>query len=78
MSTGRRGKQKVLAMMDQLLVPPDDPGTADVATADWRTEYHVVAALRALGHEVSCLGVGTDLGVIRLAIEEFQIGRAHV
>jgi D-alanine-D-alanine ligase len=63
---------KVLAMMDQLLVPPDDAGTADVATADWRTEYHVVEALRALGHEVRCLGVGTDLGVIRLALEDFR------
>ena len=72
MSKRRRGKLKVLAMMDQLLVPPDEPGDADVATADWRTEYHVVQALRGLGHEVRCLGVGTDLGVIRTAIEEFR------
>jgi D-alanine-D-alanine ligase len=57
--------------MDALLVPPDDPGDADLETVEWKTEYHVVAALRALGHEVHCLGVGTDLGVIRAAIEEF-------
>ncbi len=72
MSTRRRGKLKVLALMDRLLVPPDDPGDADVKTVEWKTEYHVVQALRALGHEVRCLGIGTDLGVIRTGIEELR------
>jgi D-alanine-D-alanine ligase len=72
MSTRRRGKLKVLALMEKVLVPPDDPGEVDPETAEWRTEYHVVQALRALGHEVRCLGVGTDLGVIRAGIEEFR------
>ena len=69
----RRGKLKVLALMDEVLVPPDEPpADADLAAAEWRTEYDVVQALRALGHEVRCRGVGTDLGVIRTAIEEFR------
>ena len=68
----RRGKLKILALMDGLLVPPDELGDADLETVEWRTEYHVVQALRALGHEVQCLGVGTDLGVIRPAIEAFK------
>ncbi len=74
MTTGkrRRGKLKILALMDRLLVPPDDPGEVDPETADWRTEFYVVQALRALGHEVQCLGVGTDLGVIRTGIEAFR------
>jgi D-alanine-D-alanine ligase len=72
MSARRRGRLKVLALMDKLLVPPDDPGDANLETVEWKTEYHVVQALRALGHEVRCLGVGTDLGVIRAAIEEFR------
>jgi D-alanine-D-alanine ligase len=72
MSTRRRGKLKVLALMDKLLVPPDDPGDADLASVEWKTEYHVVQALRGLGHEVRCLGIGTDLGVIRTGIEELR------
>jgi D-alanine-D-alanine ligase len=68
----RRGKLKLLALMDRLLLPPDEPGDANLETVEWRTEYHVVQALRALGHEVQCLGVGTDLGVIRPAIEGFR------
>jgi D-alanine-D-alanine ligase len=35
-------------------------------------EYDVVRALRTLGHEVSVLGVGTDLGAVRQAISEFK------
>jgi D-alanine-D-alanine ligase len=68
----RRGKLKVLAIMDSLLVPPDEPGDADLETVEWKTEFHVVRALRELGHEVRCLGVGTDLGVIRVGIEELR------
>ena len=68
----RRGKLKVLALMEKVLVPPDEPGDADLETVEWKTEYHVVQALRGLGHEVHCLGVATDLGVIRTGIEEFR------
>ena len=42
-----RGKLNVLALMDQVLVPPDDPGDANLETVEWKTEYHVVQALRA-------------------------------
>jgi D-alanine-D-alanine ligase len=68
----RRGRLKVLALMEKVLVPPDDPGDADLETVEWKTEFHVVQALRALGHDVRCLGVATDLGVIRTGIEEFH------
>jgi D-alanine-D-alanine ligase len=68
----RRGKLKVLALMDQVLLPPDEPGDADLETVEWKTEFHVVRALRELGHDVRNLGVATDLGVIRTGIEEFK------
>jgi len=71
-STRRRGKLKIMALMEKVLVPPDNPGDADLETVEWKTEFHVVRALRELGHEVHCLGVGTDLGVIRAGIEEFR------
>jgi D-alanine-D-alanine ligase len=70
--SGRKRRLRVLALMEDVLVPPDDPGDANLETVEWKTEFHVLRALRALGHEVGCRGVGTDLGVIRTAIEEFK------
>jgi D-alanine-D-alanine ligase len=65
-------KLRLLALMDEVLVPPDDVKGIDVSEAEWKTEFDVVSSLRELGHEVQCLGVGSDLGVIRNAIAEGQ------
>lgn len=65
-------KLRLLALMDEALVPPDDVKGIDVATADWKTEFDVVSTLRELGHEVQCLGVGSDLAVVRKAVGELQ------
>jgi len=40
--------------------------------AEWKTEYDVVTTLRKVGHEVKPLGVKSDLGVIRAAVEEWR------
>ena len=53
-------------------MPPDDPGDADMLAVPWKTEFDVVSTLRELGHEVRPLGVRSDLGVVREAIEEWQ------
>ncbi|NLX13876.1 MAG: ATP-grasp domain-containing protein [Phycisphaerales bacterium] len=64
-------KIRVLALMDKDLVPPDSiDDLTDEQLAPFKTEYDVTAALYELGHEVSPLGVGSDLGVIRHTIEE--------
>lgn len=65
-------KLRLLALMDEALVPPEDVRGIDVAEVDWKTEFDVVSTLREMGHEVQCLGVGSDLGVIRNAINELQ------
>lgn len=65
-------KLRVLALMHDYLVPPDDVRGQDIAAADWKTEYDVLKALKELGHEVRALGVKDDLGAIRQAKEEFQ------
>jgi D-alanine-D-alanine ligase len=65
-------KQRVLALVDETLVPPDAAGGQDLASAPWKMEYDVVHTLRQEGHEVLPVGVGSDLGVIRKAIQEFQ------
>jgi D-alanine-D-alanine ligase len=63
-------KLRVLALMHEDLIPPDDPAGVDLETADWKTEYDVVKTLRALGHEVQPLGVRSDLSAIRKAIDQ--------
>lgn len=63
---------RVLVLMHKDLVPPDPLNGQDPSQAEWKTEYDVVTTLRKLGHEVSPLGVKSDLGVIRTAVEEWR------
>lgn len=58
--------------MHEGLVPPDDVSGIDTMAAEWRMEYDVVSTLRKRGHEVHCLGIGTDLAQIRKGIEEIR------
>ncbi|MGQ0658931.1 MAG: D-alanine--D-alanine ligase family protein [Chromatiales bacterium] len=63
---------RILALMHADLVPPEDISGIDLSTVQWKTEHHVVLTLRQCGHEVKPLGVRSDLGVIRQAIEEWK------
>ncbi len=69
-------KYRILLMVDQKLVPPDD--TKDLSEAqidDFRTEYDVLTTLRRPGHEVRVVGIGDHLTELRETIDEF---RPHV
>jgi len=63
---------RVMALMHEDLIPPDELGDVNLESAEWRTEYDVVNTLRKAGHEVRPLGVRSDLGAIRAAIEEWK------
>ena len=63
---------RVLALLDRELMPPEHASEQEREGADWKMEYDVVHALRELGHDLHVQGVGSDLGVIRNAIEEFR------
>ena len=63
---------RVLVLMHKDLVPPDPLNGHDPSQAEWRTEYDVVTTLRKMGHDVRALGVKSDLGVIRSAVEEWH------
>ena len=66
-------KLRVLVLMHDYLVPPDDVTGQDPATAPWRTEYDVLTTVRdQLEHDVHVLGVKDDLAGIRQASEEFK------
>jgi D-alanine-D-alanine ligase len=68
-----RRRLRVLTLMHDYLVPPDDVSGHDVAAAEWRTEYDVLRTLRDdLQHDVRVLGVKDELGPIRLASDEFK------
>jgi D-alanine-D-alanine ligase len=63
---------RVLVLMHEDLVPPQQTAGCDPKTAEWRTEYDVVTTLKKLGHDVQPLGVKSDLGVIHKAIAEWK------
>jgi D-alanine-D-alanine ligase len=62
---------RVLALMHDYLVPPDDTEGVDVGQAPWKMEFDVVSHLGRMGHQVRKVGVKDDLGVIRQAILDF-------
>ncbi|MCS6285997.1 MAG: ATP-grasp domain-containing protein [Nitrospira sp.] len=63
---------RILVLMHEDLVPPDQLNGHDLSKVGWKTEYDVVSTLRKLGHDVRPLGVRSDLGVIRTAIEDWR------
>jgi D-alanine-D-alanine ligase len=63
---------RILVLMHEDLVPPDPLDGQEVNGAEWKTEYDVVSTLRKLGHDVKPLGVKSDLGVLRSAIEDWK------
>jgi D-alanine-D-alanine ligase len=65
-------KQRVLALVHDHLVPPDDITGIDVLEAEWKMEYDVIETLREIGHEVRVLGVNDDLKDIRATAEDFK------
>src|SRR5262245_8605108 len=66
-------KKRVLVLMHEDLVPPDDiDDKPDVEVLEYKTEYDVVTGLRDLGHEVQPLGLYDDLTPLRGAIHNFK------
>ncbi len=69
-------KLRVLVLMHEDLVPPDDSsGLDDRARLEFRTESDVIAALAALGHVVLKVGVRDDLAPLR---REINAGRPDI
>jgi D-alanine-D-alanine ligase len=66
-------KLRALVLVHESLVPPDSlEGHSDKEIAEWRTEYDVIATLKAAGHEVKPLGLGDNLSVLRAAIADWK------
>ncbi len=63
---------RVLVLMHEELVPPEQTDGIDLSTVEWRTEHDVVSTLHELGHEVRPLGVQHELAVIRQTVDEWK------
>ncbi len=71
-----RRKLRIVVLVHEDLVPPDSiDNISDEEMAPWKMEYDVIATLRDMEHQVHPVGVYSDLGVIRNAIEQT---RAHI
>lgn len=65
-------KIRVLALVHDHLVPPEDTAGIDILEAEWKMEYDVIETLREIGHEVRVVGIHDDLRGIRTSVEQFQ------
>jgi D-alanine-D-alanine ligase len=63
---------RVLALVHDHLVPPDDTTGIDVLEAEWKMEYDVIETLKEIGHDVQVLGIHDDLLGIRRTVEAFK------
>jgi D-alanine-D-alanine ligase len=68
-----RKKLRVLVLMHEDLVPPEDPSTLSESEFHRiKTECDILEALASLGHEAKPLGVRDSLATIRSTIEEWK------
>ena len=68
----RRRRLRVLVLTHTELHARDSiEGRSEAEVVPWRTEYHVVRGLEALGHEVEQLGLDTTLAPLHEAIDRF-------
>jgi len=58
-------KLRILALVHDHLVPPEDTSGVNILEAEWKMEYDVIETLREIGHEVRVLGINDNLGGIR-------------
>jgi D-alanine-D-alanine ligase len=65
-------KLRVLVLMHDYMVPPDDLSGHDLMEVPWKTEHDVVVTLVELGHDIRKVGVGDDLSIVRRTVEEWK------
>ena len=63
---------RILALVHDHLVPPEDTTGIDILEAEWKMEYDVIETLREIGHDVRVLGINDNLGGIRPTVGLFK------
>lgn len=68
-----KAKLRIVVLCHEDLVPPESlEGLTAKEIQPWKMEFDVISTLRGMGHEVFPVGLYSDLGVIRKALEELQ------
>jgi D-alanine-D-alanine ligase len=68
-------KLRIILLCHESLVPPEPDAAAELSDqeiAPFKTEFDVLHTLRAIGHTVWPIGIGSDLAVIKNAVEQLQ------
>ncbi|MGH9856931.1 MAG: D-alanine--D-alanine ligase family protein, partial [Acidobacteriota bacterium] len=66
-------KLRILAVLDQDLIPPDNiKELPEEVQKKYENEYDVISTLKEMGHEIRIVGVAKDVRVIGASIEGFQ------
>ncbi len=65
-------KLRILAVMHDVLVPPDDISGHNLATVDWKMEFDVTITLKDMGHEVMSIGVDNKLDLIKELVDSWK------
>lgn len=65
-------KLRVIVLVHEDLVPPENVNGINIKSAAWRTEYDVLSSLNSLGHEIQAIGIRSDLEVIKKAVVDFK------
>ena len=63
---------RILALVHDHLVPPEDTTGIDILEAEWKMEYDVIETLREMRHSVRVLGLHDELGSIRPTVGLFK------
>lgn len=73
MTSEAHRKLRILVLVHESLVPPASiEGLSDKEIQPWKTEFDVIDTLRSMGHEAHPIGLHSELGVVREAMEEFK------
>ncbi len=73
MSFKTKKRLRIIVLVHEDLVPPDSlEGHSEKEIQLWKTEYDVVLTLKKMGHEVVAVGLRSELGVIRQAVEDHK------
>jgi len=65
-------KTRILALVHDHLVPPEDTTGINILEAEWKMEYDVVETLRERRHDVFVVGIHDDLVPIRQSLSTFK------
>lgn len=66
-------KLRILLLCHESLIPPDSvEGLSDAQVTPFKTEFDVTSTLREMGHTVWPIGIGSDLAVIKSAVDNLQ------